>query len=299
MAKEITLISKNASIKGDFKMDDNTAELVAKYAQNGRDAVNIVQIAGGLALTEGRFRILEKDVEWIIGFGHYSPRIENRIAAEAEAGFVNALAVTNSYLGALINIEVSAIKVSGKSGSIKVTGIVEEEELYGKGQKLKKVSSAKSSVENALTVLKKHFNIDCRDYDLHMNFLGGMPIDGPSAGVAIVTVLYSAIKDIPIRNDIAMTGEISIKGKIKPVGGIAAKLEAARIAGVKKVLIPRDNWQEMFNDMNIDVIPVDNILNAIDLIFEKDEKESAIMPLGVPTLDILAASQASENKFVF
>jgi Lon-like ATP-dependent protease len=154
--------------------------------------------------------------------------------------------------GMVMDIEVSAIEVGSGKGSIKITGIIEEEEMDGRGHKLKRIGSAKSSVENVLTVLKKFMDIDYRDFDIHLNFPGGIPIDGPSAGIAIATAVYYAMKEIPIRSDIAMTGEISIRGKVKPVGGVVAKVEAARQAGIKRVLVPKENWQELFQEMEID-----------------------------------------------
>ena len=120
--------------------------------------------------------------------------------------------------------------------------------MDGKGQKLRRTSTAKASVENVLTVLKKILHIDLREYDIHLNFPGGIPIDGPSAGIAIATAIYSAIKEIPISSQIAMTGEISIRGRVKPVGGVVAKVEAAKNAGIKKVIIAKENWQEIFED---------------------------------------------------
>jgi len=70
---------------------------------------------------------------------------------------------------------------------------------------------------------------DCSCYDIHLNFPGGVPVDGPSAGIAIAAAVYSAIKNLPISSEIAMTGEISIRGKVRPVGGVVAKIEAAKM----------------------------------------------------------------------
>lgn len=71
---------------------------------------------------------------------------------------------------------------------------------------------AKGSVENVLTVLRRNLKVDPRDYDIHINFPGGIPIDGPSAGVTIATAVYSAITATPVDNTVAMTGEVSIRG---------------------------------------------------------------------------------------
>lgn len=264
-AEEIIIIANNAAIKGNFKIEDGVGELIAKYAKNGREAVNIVQIAGGIVQVEGRSLITRKDIEWVVEFGHYSPRIEKKISAGEQIGCINGLAVFGNCTGMVMDIEVSAIEVEPGKGNIKITGIIEEEEMDGRGQKLKRTSSAKASVENVLTVLKKFMDIDYRGYDIHLNFPGGIPIDGPSAGIAIATAVYSAMKNIPIRSDIAMTGEISIRGKVKPVGGVVAKVEAARLAGIKKVLIPKENWQELFQEMDIEVIPVEDIMEVMDI----------------------------------
>ena len=80
------------------------------------------------------------------------------------------MAVFGSATGIVIDIEVTAMKASSRKGSIKVTGIVEEEEMSGHGHKLRRSSSAKASVENALTVLKKFMQIDAKEYDIHFNF---------------------------------------------------------------------------------------------------------------------------------
>ena len=287
---EIATIARNACIKGGFKIEDGSEELVAKYAQNGRDAVNIIQIAGGIALVEGRNLITRKDIEWVIEFGHYSPRLDKKVCVGDQVGCINGLAVFGNCTGMVIDIEVSAFKAVSGKGTIKMTGIIEEEEMDGRGQKLKKTSSAKSSVENVLTVLRKYLDVDCREYDIHINLPGGIPIDGPSAGTAIATAVYSAIKNIPIEGDIAMTGEISIRGKVKPVGGVTAKVEAAKLAGVKKVLIPKENWQELFDDMDIQVIPVEDIEQVLDIVFSRENIRAGDIPLQNPAVNMLTAS---------
>ena len=206
-------------------------------------------------------------------FGRYNPRIDKKVCAAGPVGSINGLGDCGNSMGMVIDIEVSAIKAVNGKGSIKVTGIVEEEEMEGRGHKVKMSSSAKSSVENTLTVLRRFMDIDWREYDIHLNFPGGIPIDGPSAGVAIAVALYSAIKNIPIKGDIAMTGELSIRGKVKPVGGVTAKIEAAKLAGVKKVLIPKDNWQESYRNMGLDVIPVEDFSEILDIVFNEESKE--------------------------
>lgn len=292
LPEEVSLIARNAAAKGGFRIADGVAELVARYAQNGRDAVNIIQIAGGVVLVEGRNFISTKDIEWVIEFGHYSPRIEKKVADGEQVGCINGLAVFGNCTGMVMDIEVSAIKAQSGKGIIKVTGIVEEEEMDGRGQKFKRTSSAKSSVENVLTVLKRFLDTDCKEYDIHLNFPGGIPIDGPSAGIAVATAVYSAIKNFPISSSLAMTGEISIRGKVKPVGGVVAKVDAARLAGIKKVLIPRENWQELFNDMDIEVIPVDDINQIVDIVFGRKNEKIEDISIQNKAVNMLTASGA-------
>ncbi len=284
-ADEVSKICENAARKGGYTLQNGCSNLVSKYAQNGRDAVNIIQIAGGVSTVENRSSIEIKDVEWVIEFGHYSPRIEKKVSSAQQVGCINGLAVFGNSTGMVLDVEVTAMPIEDGSGEIKITGIVEEEEMDNRGHKLKKTSSAKASVENVLTVLKRYMNINFKDYEIHLNFPGGIPIDGPSAGITIATAVYSAVKNIPVNGDIAMTGEISIKGNVKPVGGVVAKVDAAKAAGIKKVYIPKDNYQELFEDMDIEVIPVDNIGQVMKMVFDADineRKDDAIINNTVP-----------------
>ncbi|WP_227767685.1 ATP-dependent protease LonB [Zhaonella formicivorans] len=263
--EEIGIIARNAAQKIEYPIEDQAVEVLKRYATNGREAVNIIQIAAGIALSKGRKNIETTDVEWVVHSGQYSPRPERKIPPQPQIGLVNGLAVFGPNLGALIELEVSVIPVRRGRGQVIITGVVEEEELGSSdGKKMRRKSMAKGSVENVLTCLRKTMDVDPRDYDIHVNFPGGVPIDGPSAGVTIATAIYSAIKNIPVNNTVAMTGEVSVRGNVKPVGGIVAKVEAARQAGVKKVFIPAENYQEIFKEMEgIEVVPVEKLEEVI------------------------------------
>jgi len=256
--EEIAVIAENAVKKVKFQLEPDALEVIKRYATNGREAVSIVQIVIGIAMNRGDKILRQKDVEWVINSGQYSPRPEKKVAEKPHVGLVNGLAVYGANMGMVIEVEATLLPVTKGMGKITVTGVIEEEELGGRGKTVKRKSMAKGSVENVITVLRKLVPmVDPRDFDIHINFPGGTPIDGPSAGVTIATAICSVLLDTPVDNQIAMTGEVSIRGSVKPVGGVSAKVEAARRAGAKKVLIPKENWQEIFQTMEgIEVIPV-------------------------------------------
>lgn len=287
LPQEIALIAENAARKIDFALEEGAVDVLKKYATNGREAVNIVQISAGIALTERRKEIRVADIEWVVNSGQYSPRPEKKIPQAPQVGYVNGLAVYGPNMGTLVEIEATVISVGKGKGQIVVTGVVDEEEIGSGSKVMKRKSMARGSVENVLTALRHNFKLDPQNYDIHINFPGGVPIDGPSAGVAIATAVYSAIKNLKIDNRVAMTGEVSIRGAVKPVGGVVAKVEAARQAGVKRVFVPRENFQAIFKDMEgIEVIPVDNLAEIISHTFVTE----AAGPDGYFQTEILSAS---------
>lgn len=261
---EISVIAENAAGKVDFKLEDGAIDVLKRYATNGREAVNIIQISAGIALTERRQEIRVADIEWVINSGQYSPRPEKMVPPSPQVGLVNGLAVYGPNMGTLVEIEVTVNHIGKGKGQLVVTGVVDEEEIGSGSKVMKRKSMARGSVENVLTALRNNFKLESRNYDIHINFPGGVPIDGPSAGVAIAAGIYSAIKNKPVDNKVAMTGEVSIRGAVKPVGGVVAKVEAAKQAGVKRVLIPKENYQAIFKDMKgIEVIAVDSLSDVI------------------------------------
>jgi Lon-like ATP-dependent protease len=261
---EITQIVRKASEKIGMPMADEAIQEIAKYATNGRDAVNIVQIAGGLALTEDRQEIRMTDVQWVIHFSQMNPRAETKIGREPQVGVVNGLAVCGPGAGMLLEIEATAAEAVSGKGSLTITGLVEEETLGGRDRSIRRRSMARASVDNVLTTLRRLTGVDLGRYHIHLNFPGGVPVDGPSAGIAIATAIYSAVRGVPVNHQLAMTGEISIRGLVRPVGGVPVKVEAAREAGATAVLIPKENWQETFQDLKgIKVIPVERFEDVL------------------------------------
>lgn len=268
---EIQRIVRNSIKKMNKTMGDDVCVLIGKYASNGREAVNLVELACGIATNNGRDNITVSDVEMIIENGQYSPAPNKQINKKPQVGYVNGLAVYGAGLGIIMEIEAIAKKVKHRKGNLKVTGVVEEEEISSFSRKIRKKSSVQCSIENVISILEKIFDINCDEFDLHINFPGGVPVDGPSAGISIAVAVYSAIMELPIDNNIAMTGEISLYGNVKPVGGINSKIEAAIKAGASKVIIPKENWQDNFNDIkDITVIPVIHIKEVINIALIKN-----------------------------
>jgi len=282
---EIGSIVRTAVKKMDMALQEEAVHVIERYATNGREAINTLQIAAGIALTEERHNITASDVEWVVHSSQKSPRQEKEVHATPQIGLVNGLAIYGPNMGSVMELEVTATPAAMPgTGRVTMTGLVEEEELGGRSRTIRRKSMAKGSIENVLTVLHR-LGVKPYDYDLHINFPGGIPVDGPSAGVTIAIAVYSAIMQKPVDNYLAVTGEVSIHGKVKPVGGVVAKVEAARLAGAKRVLIPQENWQSIFAEMKeIEVIPVERVEEALRLaiIDEAEAEEPAAAPLSVP-----------------
>jgi ATP-dependent Lon protease len=231
------------------------AQLVASYTIEGRKAVQIVADAYGQALYRlhpGRSAeakspsITEDDVHAVVRASRLVRHTLVKGRATREIGKSFGLGVLH-HLGSIIEIEAVAFPASqpGK-------GTIRFNDTAG--------SMAKDSVFNATSVLRTVTGFDIADFDLHINVVGGGNIDGPSAGLAIFLALYSAVTKTPLPQDIAMTGELSIQGKVRAVGGIVEKLYAARQAGMRRVLVPKENLREIDAALaGLDVVAVGSV----------------------------------------
>lgn len=291
LPEEVGSIAAKALKKIGFPDCPSAIEVVKKYATNGREAVNIIQLAAGMALTDQRRELSAADIEWVVNSSQIPPRPEKKVPQRPEIGLVNGLAVYGPNLGMLLDIEVTAIPTTQPGmGQFTITGVVDEEEMGGGSRTLRRKSMARGSVENVLTVLRR-LGLHPYDYDMHINFPGGIPIDGPSAGVSMAVAIASAIKRIPVDNHLAMTGEISIHGKVKPVGGVIAKVEAAFQAGATKVIIPKENWQEVFAGLHgLEVIPVDSVEELLHHALGIESAHLAAEPSAMPQETVSGAS---------
>lgn len=272
LPEEIKQIAVNSVKKVGLKITAEGVDEVSRYCTNGREVINLIQLASGLAINEEREEINIEDIQWVLENGQYNKVICNQISSESKVGLVNGLAVYGANIGMLMPLEVSCKKVNGRRGELKITGIVEEEEITTNNKKIKMKSTAYSSVQNVLTVLDNLFDLSTDKYDIHVNIPGGMPVDGPSAGISIATAIYSAITNRKVSRFVAMTGEISILGIVKAIGGVKSKISAAIKGGAKIVIIPQDNWDSRLSEIGeIEIIPVTNFKDVIKVALEEEE----------------------------
>lgn len=172
-------------------------------------------------------------------------------------GRVNGLAVIGSedaYSGIILPIE-SEVAFGGKEKEIIATGKLGE--------------IAREAVKNVSAIIKKYFGEDVKEYDIHVQFLQTYEgVEGDSASIAVAASIISALKNIPVKQDVAMTGSLSVRGEVLPVGGVSSKVEAAFEAGIKKVIVPKSNMQDIIIDKKklekIEIIPVENISQVLE-----------------------------------
>ncbi|MBU0461850.1 MAG: ATP-dependent protease LonB [Nanoarchaeota archaeon] len=174
-----------------------------------------------------------------------------------EVGRVNGLAVIggeSSYSGIILPIE-SQVTPGGKEREIIATG--------------KLGDIAKEAVKNVSAIIKKMFGEDIKEtYDIYVQFLQTYEgVEGDSASIAVATSIISALKKIPVKQEVAMTGSLSVRGEVLPVGGVSSKVEAAIEAGIKKVIVPSSNLQDIVIDKEklkqIKIVPVENIYEVL------------------------------------
>ena len=253
---------ENLSIEPEAKV------MIPDYAGNGREAVSILQTAYNKMLYDKKSEIKKADIEWIVKSGRYSKALHKKLNTGYYIGKVNGLGVMNSASGMVLEVQAVAKKVGAGKGHINITGVIEEEELNMQHSKAKRKSMAYSSLENVLTLMKTQYQVDYEDYYIHVNFPSGIPVDGPSAGIAMFSALYSALFNEPVPGNIAMTGEVTIHGEVYPVGGVSEKILAAKKAGAKAVLIPKENMQDTFTDLELEIIPVQSVKEVVSYLWD-------------------------------
>lgn len=260
--KHIETIVLNAAHKLNAKLDDEVAQIISEYTIEGRKAINILADAYSNALVRqendmDNILITKEDIYTVAQVSRLTPFITKKASDTSEIGKIFGLGVAG-FIGSVIEIEAIAFKAYEKG-----KGILRFNQTAG--------SMAQDSVFNAAAVVRKLTNEDIHDYDIHINIIGGGNIDGPSAGTAILIALISAITQKPIRQDIAITGEISIQGLVRPVGGVFEKAYGASQAGIKTLIIPEENAKDIPPDLHgLKVHPVKTAQEALAFAFDKN-----------------------------
>ncbi len=249
-----------------------------------RELGGLVRAAGDIAKSEGasvvrvehvlRAKKIAKTIEEQLADRYLEKRKDYRLFLTEgyEIGRVNGLAVIGENAGVVLPIiaEVTPA-ISKNEGRVIATGRLQE--------------IAREAVMNVSAIVKKYTGKDISNMDVHIQFVGTYEgVEGDSASISIATAVISAIEGIPVDQSVAMTGSLSVKGEVLPVGGVTQKIEAAIQAGLKKVLIPKDNLDDVLLDAEhegrIEVVPVSRIDEVLEhALADSKKKEKLISKL--------------------
>lgn len=239
-----------------------------------RELGGLVRVAGDLALTEGSNLVT---ADHVIRAKKIARSLEQQVADRyiekrksyhsfktegAEVGTVNGLAVMSAdpslseFSGLILPIVAEVTPAGSKAeGKVIATGRLGD--------------IAKEAVQNVSAIIKKYIGEDISKRDIHIQFIGTYEgVEGDSASISVATAVISAMEGIPVSQEIGMTGSLSIHGTVLPVGGVTAKIEAAAKAGLKKVLIPKANMQDVLIEEEyqnkIEIIPVETLKDVLE-----------------------------------
>jgi Lon-like ATP-dependent protease len=246
------------------KMANRKAHLTLRFRELG----GLIRAAGDVALEEGAKAVDKKHVftakkvartlEQQMADNYIERKREYEIikVSGKQVGRVNGLAVIggeDAFSGIILPIE-AEVTPGGKQKEFTATGKLGE--------------IAKEAIINVSAIVKKYFGEDIKKYDTFVQFLQTYEgVEGDSASVAVATAIISALKKVPVKQEYAMTGSLSVRGEVLPVGGVSAKVEAAIDAGVKSVIVPKSNMQDIVIDderlSKIRLIPVESIIDVL------------------------------------
>ncbi|MAT86003.1 MAG: ATP-dependent protease LonB [Euryarchaeota archaeon] len=261
-------------IAGDMACEDNAELTTSKHVLQARSIAKPLeqQVAD---------RMIEKRQEYslVVNSGQRCGRVNGLAVLGADSGL-------SDFSGIMLPVEALVTPSLASGGKVYATGGLSD--------------LAKESVTNVSAVIKKLTGKDVGDYDIHIQFVNTHGVDGDSASITIATAVISAIEDIPIRQDLAMTGSLSVRGEVLPIGGVTAKIEAAASLGIKKVVIPRANGPDVLLDKQwedkIEVILVDTLDEVMEhAMVRSDEKKSLVQRLS-EVIDRLAPDVTPSSR---
>jgi Lon-like ATP-dependent protease len=254
-----------------------------------RELGGLVRAAGDIAAERGAKVVTQ---EHVIEAKKIAKSLEQQVADRAlesqksyrsfrtegqEVGAVNGLAVhtadpSMSEFSGLVLPIVAEVTPGGSQSEGKVIATGKLGEI------------AKESVKNISAIIKKYMGRDISKHDIHIQFIGTYEgVEGDSASLSLITAVISAMENVYVRQDVAMTGSISIRGTVLPVGGVTAKIEAAAEAGIKKVLIPKANLDDVLIEDKykdkIEIIPVETLNDVLENALVGEGKEELLKKL--------------------
>jgi ATP-dependent Lon protease len=258
------------------------ATKAVKAAKKVAEKAQVVPAVGAIRVDVG-------DLEEMLGPPRYT---QGKAEEQSEIGLTNGLAYTEAG-GDLLQIEVSV--VPGKGG-IKITG------------KLGEVMQESAATAWSYVRSRAHLLGLAPDFyqsiDIHLHVPeGAVPKDGPSAGITMATAITSALTKVPVKRDVAMTGEITLRGRVLPIGGLKEKLLAAKIGDIKTVLIPKGNVPDMKKipkeiTRGMKIIPVEHADQVLRVALELENPEEFLMRKGVGEMAIPLTELATTSDKV-
>jgi Lon-like ATP-dependent protease len=233
-----------------------------------RDMGGLIRVAGDLARKENapyatREHVIDakkaaRSIEDQISdqYIRRSREYDLAIVEGTQVGRVNGLAVMGSDAGSVLPIMATISPAQRSGGEIIATGLLKE--------------IAQESIKNVSAILKKFTGKDIREIDIHIQFIGTYQgVEGDSASITVATAAISALEGIPIRQDVAMTGSLSVRGDVLPIGGVTYKIEAAAKAGIKTIIIPKANLEDVLIEEEyesmVTIIPVERLEEVLEV----------------------------------
>ena len=246
-------------IAGDLASEDGSKYTTAAHVLGARKIAKPLEQQVADRMIERR-----RDYSLLVNSGERVGRVNGLAVLGANSGL-------SDFSGIMLPVEALVTPSQGGGGKIHATGGLSD--------------LAKESVTNVSAVIKKLTGKDISDYDIHIQFVDTHGVDGDSASITIATAVISALEEIPIRQDLAMTGSLSVRGEVLPIGGVTAKIEAAAASGIKTVVVPRANLQDVLIDDKyvdkIEVIAVDSLDEVMEhALIKHDQKAGLVERLG-------------------
>lgn len=242
-------------IAGDLAVEEDAELVTAQHVLDARRIARPLEQQVADRIIEHRL-----DYALLVNSGERIGRVNGLAVLGADSGM-------SDYSGIMLPVEALVTPTQQKGGLVFATGGLSD--------------VAKESVTNVSAVVKKLTGKDVSDFDIHIQFVDTHGVDGDSASITIATAIISAFEDIPIDQNLAMTGSLSVRGEVLPIGGVTAKIEAAAKSGIGRVLIPTANLKDVLIDDaykdKIEIIGVDSLDEVLNYALVSNERKLGLV----------------------